>query len=195
MIMEIDYYQGIVSGDDKIEKYIYQKFKKPVMVYIQQRGADKEVAEDIYHKAFIAIWQKVKSGNRPSLDFEKFFYLVVLSKWIDHTRSKAYKAGKRSEKDLFEEELNGMAIADEDRRLIDDIRFQELVRNTLSELSTTCIKIIKRALGGMSDQAIATELDLSISYVYKRKSECAKALRQKVEGSVIYEALKFEFHG
>lgn len=195
IIMDIDYYEGIISENKNTEKKIYEKFKKSMIQFITRRGGRQEIAEEIYNSAFIAIWQKTKLGKRPNRKYEEFLYFVVRAKWIDHLRSKESKEFDHLDSDNFEVKFGSTPMTEEDNRLIADIRFQDLVRHTLKELNSTCVKIIKRALSGISEQDIASELNLKINYVYKRKSECSKTLKQKVEQTKIFNELAFEFYG
>lgn len=92
--LEQEFIERLKSGDTKALKVFYITNYPKVEQFILQNNGSAEYAKDIYQEAFLAVWQKIRTGNfsepKPG-SINGFLYQIAKNKWTDHLRSAYYK--------------------------------------------------------------------------------------------------------
>lgn len=79
---DIQLIQGIISRDNKIHKYLIEKYYKKVSKYVQKNKGNKQDAEDVFQDSIITMMNVVsRNGFEFKRNFESYFTCIYINKW------------------------------------------------------------------------------------------------------------------
>lgn len=174
-----DYIDRLKAGDADILKELYSSNYPKVEQYVLQNKGTTEHAKDVYQEAFLAVWQKIRTGtfteNRPG-SINGFLYTVAKNKWLDYLRSSHFKKTlELTENNMTEPIHDQYYDAQKDREEMKLKRTMESFRN----LNTECKEIlIKFYYQKMSLREIAVLINIDEASARNKKYRCMQKLRE-----------------
>ncbi len=126
---------------------------------VAARYVDSDVAKDIVHSLFLALWEKRYTPTNPH-SMRSYLYTSIHNRCLNELRNS---------KGVDSLEESAQISADElDTNIIDDELFRSLVQS-ISELPENYKQVINMSLKGSTIQEIATEMDKTTDSVKANK--------------------------
>lgn len=165
----------LINGDKKAFNSIYDLYGAQLMRFCMSYLGSKEDIEEIVQDVFISLWQNRKNlRNRQSLKP----FLVISTK---NRLSKLIR--KRINSPIYEEyiEHQHQQIIHDDKHTIEYEEFEKILLKFVDSLPSTQQKVLKMSkFGHMTNDEIATKLNLSLSTVKNALSNGLKTLRRNI---------------
>ena len=180
-----DYIGGIVTGDHKLLKRIYEQFHKAILQLVETNGGSSEDARDVFQEALLMIYQKAQKPDfKLTSSFFTFFYAVCRNIWFNKRKKRSFGEVTLSD------EMTSMVGADSPVDLDQNEQYA-LYRKIFLRLGKDCQQVLLMFLGKVSMQEIMEKMGYgSLSYTKKRKFKCKEQLVKMIEADPVYEELK-----
>ncbi len=169
--------EGILLGDKKILKYIYDAYFRMIKSLILKNNGRGEDAEDIFQDALVIIYQKV-TDHELTLDcsFKTFFYSVCRHLWLQHLEKERIPVTIKDMENHIE--LSGEMMFDIYDEESEKLR---LYQHHFLKLSKDCQKVLKLFYSHTSLKDIAEIMGYKTEkYAKTRKFLCKENLRQRI---------------
>lgn len=176
--------QGIMSGNEIIIRWFYQKNFPIVKNYILRKGGCLQDAEDVFQDALLLLYLKLrKSEFTIRTPIQNYFYGVCRNMWL--------KRVNRNKKLLFMDLLNDY-LQYEESTIIDQI-FQKdrkhLFHTYFLNLKDSTKKIWQLIFEGKDYEEIAEITGCTENYLRKKKSETKKSMIQSISKDPVFKEL------
>lgn len=154
---------------EKIFKALYL----PLGMYALKYVEDTDIAEDMVQEAFVKVWHHLSEGKDIG-NLKSYIYMAVRNECINYLRIHKYTA---SEDDL----ADVPDVSDDD---IDTSERDARLWRAIDSLPDRCREIfLMSKRDGMSNEEIATELDISIKTVKNQMTKAYERLRAELAPS------------
>lgn len=165
---------AIKEGDESAFRIIYERYRKPLLIYALRFVDDEQVCFDLVHDAFISLWNKREQIIK---DRQTISYLFT----IVRTRSFNYLRDQRVKKKR-ETDLPIDAIQMPESKL-EQSELSQLLTHAIASITSPASKRIfeMRYLEDMTFKEIAISRSISTNTVGVHLSNAVKFLRIKLK--------------
>lgn len=171
----------ILNGDQDAFKVLYEEFFH-ALLSVACKYVESEVAKDIVQDVFFKLWSAPhKYIQTNNLRF--YLYRSVQNQCINYIRNKKVEENYRSKVDLVSEDFFYNVLLEEEIFI--------RLRKAIEELPEKYRKVIDCNLDGLSDQEIATRLDITIDAVKQQKKRAKEQLRKKLDHPLLLLLVNF----
>jgi len=183
-IEEKNYIEGIITGDSRLIREIYEQYSQPILRLIQTNSGSHEDARDVFQEGLMLVYQKAKQPDfQLTSSFFTYFYSICRFIWMNRLRKKSF-----SEVTLNDEitstatELSTPEIEQNEKMV--------LYRKKFLLLGADCQKVLSLFLKKVSMKEIVEKMGYSsVSYAKKRKFKCKEQLIKLVASDSSYQEL------
>ena len=81
---------GLRARDSKVQEYLYEKYSKALFGVISRIIFDRDIAEEVFHDAFIKIVNKIDNYDESKGRIYTWMANICRNSAIDKTRSKEF---------------------------------------------------------------------------------------------------------
>jgi RNA polymerase sigma factor (sigma-70 family) len=166
---------GLRDRDKKTVEYLYEKYSRALFSVIGRIITDKDVAEEVFHDAFVKITRKIDSYDESKGRLYTWMANICRNTAIDKTRSKSYlNDGKTNTIDDY---VYGLESGSGTSELVDGIGVKELLAQ-LNEEQKFVIEYIY--FKGYTHSEIAEEFDMPLGTVKSRIRAALNVLKKNL---------------
>lgn len=173
-------YHFVKNDNRRAYTELYERYKRPLLVYALKKVRDEEIAEDIVHDLMAKLWV-----NRDSIKLEGRFvgyiFKALRNKIIDHMSRSSHSQRYLDSLDSFAENYSDPA----DYKLREE-SFWNSIEQLLDKYSTNAQAIIRLRLQGYNNHEIAEKLNLSEKTIRNQQSAIVKYLKSKFPRILIF---------
>ena len=182
---EENYLQGIISGDARLIREVYEKYHKAILHLVETDRGTMEDARDVFQEGIMLVYQK---GQEPefqlSSSFFTYFYGVCRNIWWNKRKKKS-----RTEITLSDE-MKSM-VADTSVPEIEANEQYMLYQKKFLLLGKDCQQLLRLFLQKVKMEEIMKRMSYSsVNYVKQRKFKCKAQLILLIENDPAYQELK-----
>jgi RNA polymerase sigma-70 factor (ECF subfamily) len=167
---------GLRAQDRKTVEYLYEKYSRALFAVISRIITDKDIAEEVFHDAFIKITRKIDSYDESKGRLYTWMANICRNSAIDKTRSKEYS--KSSKTNTIDDYVYGLESESGTSELVDGIGVKELLVN-LNEEQRFVIECIY--FKGYTHSEISEEFDLPLGTVKSRIRAAINVLKKNLD--------------
>ncbi len=174
--------KGISENNHIVVQHIYDRYFKEIIKFIEKFGGSYDDATDIFQDGIIVIYEQMKRGDGEKIkNFKAYFYSICKFKWLNTVRNGKY--GEFSDVEMeeilpsFEYNVLSEKISD----IVEKERRVKVYFNSFMKLDSMCQKMIRFVAYGWSVEDIASEMNLSVIYTYRKRQNCLKKLTEIVD--------------
>ena len=164
--------QQLKDGDAKAYENIYVHWRKPIYNFLVKLIGSESDADDITQDIFVWLWES-RSYIDPNKNFRAFLYLITRRMAIKHFMKRKVRNDYASSGDFncIDNYTSEDIVIEKELELLKDIVIHNMQpqRRKIFEMSHN---------QGMSDTAIAKELNLSVQTVYNQLSRARKEIKE-----------------
>lgn len=178
-ITEKDLIDRLKVGDETAFELLFRYYYPGLVVYSSQFTTDRDEAEEIVQDFFVRFWQK-HQVVQTSDSMKNYFFSAIKNRSLNFLKHK-----KIEEKYL--KQLNDLSNAHlvYDTDLYIATELQEKIKNTIELLPERCREIFMMSrMGGLKNEEIAVELNLSKRTIETQISNALKVLRVELKDYV-----------
>ena len=173
---------GILENNSIIVQYIYDQYFHGIKKFIEKFGGSKDDALDVFQDGIVVIYEQLVSGEIKKItSFKGYFFSICKFKWYNMIRDG--KVGEFSTVDMEEIlpafEFNQVSESWSD--ILEKERRVKVYFNSFMELSSTCQMMIRYIAYGWIIEDIATKMNFSVTYTYRKRQVCLNNLIQLVK--------------
>jgi RNA polymerase sigma factor (sigma-70 family) len=166
---------GLRAQDRKTIEYLYDKYSRALFTVISRIITDKDIAEEVFHDAFIKITRKIDSYDESKGRLYTWMANICRNSAIDKTRSKEYS--KNSKTNTIDDYVYGLESESGTSELVDGIGVKELLVD-LNEEQRFVIECIY--FKGYTHSEISEEFDLPLGTVKSRIRAAINVLKKNL---------------
>lgn len=166
---------GLRVQDRKTVEYLYDKYSRALFAVISRIITDKDIAEEVFHDAFIKITRKIDSYDESKGRLYTWMANICRNAAIDKTRSKEYS--KSSKTNTIDDYVYGLESESGTSELVDAIGVKELLVD-LNEEQRFVIECIY--FKGYTHSEISEEFDLPLGTVKSRIRAAINVLKKNL---------------
>jgi RNA polymerase sigma factor (sigma-70 family) len=167
---------GLREKDRKTIEYLYDKYSKALFTVISRIITDKDIAEEVFHDAFIKITRKIDSYEESKGRLYTWMANICRNAAIDKTRSKEFS--KDSKTNTIDEYVYGLESESGTSELVDGIGVKELLVN-LNEEQRFVVECIY--FKGFTHSEVAEEFDIPLGTVKSRIRAAINVLKKNLD--------------
>jgi RNA polymerase sigma-70 factor (ECF subfamily) len=167
---------GLRAKDRKTTEYLYDKYSKALFTVISRIITDKDIAEEVFHDAFIKITRKIDSYEESKGRLYTWMANICRNAAIDKTRSKEFS--KDSKTNTIDEYVYGLESESGTSELVDGIGVKELLVN-LNEEQRFVVECIY--FKGFTHSEVAEEFDIPLGTVKSRIRAAINVLKKNLD--------------
>ena len=174
------YIDALRTNDTKLIAEIYKRYAPGIKSYLRSRGADDEVAGDIFQESLIDVYKLAYDGQFVlTCPIEAFLLMICKRKWLNTVKKNQSHGVTKSLDDGYTHVADD---ADKNAALhADQLEKEKLVIAMLEEISDRCREIILASYAKKSQEQLAAQLGVSYAYLRKKKSICMSELIELVK--------------
>jgi len=173
ILTDEELYHFVKNDNRRAYTELYERFKRPLLVYALKKVKEEEVAEDIVHDIMAKLW-----GNRDTIDLEGRFvgyiFKALRNKIIDHMSRSTHSQRYLDSLDSFAEHYTDPA----DYNLREE-SFWTGIEQLLNNYSGNAQAIVRLRMEGYNNHEIAEKLNLSEKTIRNQQSAIVKFLKSK----------------
>jgi RNA polymerase sigma factor (sigma-70 family) len=166
---------GLRAHDRKTIEYLYDKYSRALFTVISRIITDKDIAEEVFHDAFIKITWKIDSYDESKGRLYTWMANICRNSAIDKTRSKEYS--KSNKTNTIDDYVYGLESESGTSQLVDGIGVKELLVD-LNEEQRFVIECIY--FKGYTHSEISEEFDLPLGTVKSRIRAAINVLKKNL---------------
>jgi len=167
---------GLRGQDRKTVEYLYDKYSRALFAVISRIITDKDIAEEVFHDAFVKITRKIDSYDESKGRLYTWMANICRNTAIDKTRSKEYS--KSSKTNTIDDYVYGLESESGTSAQVDGIGVKELLVN-LNEEQRFVIECIY--FKGYTHSEISEEFDLPLGTVKSRIRAAINVLKKNLD--------------
>ena len=167
---------GLRAQDRHTVEYLYAKYSRALFTVISRVIADKDIAEEIFHDAFIKITQRIDSYNESKGRLYTWMAIICRNAALDKLKSKEYS--KKSKTNSIDEVVYGLQADSGTVQQIDGIGVRELLVK-LNEDQRFIIECIY--FKGFTHSEISEEFDIPLGTVKSRIRAAINVLKKNLD--------------
>lgn len=167
---------GLRAQNRKTVEYLYDKYSRALFAVISRIITDKDIAEEVFHDAFIKITRKIDSYEESKGRLYTWMANICRNAAIDKTRSKEFS--KSSKTNTIDDYVYGLESGSGTSELVDGIGVKELLTD-LNEEQRFVIECIY--FKGYTHSEISEEFDLPLGTVKSRIRAAINVLKKNLD--------------
>ncbi|WP_373496161.1 RNA polymerase sigma factor [Aquiflexum sp.] len=167
---------GLRAQNRKTVEYLYDKYSRALFAVISRIITDKDIAEEVFHDAFIKITRKIDSYDESKGRLYTWMANICRNAAIDKTRSKEFS--KSSKTNTIDDYVYGLESESGTSELVDGIGVKELLVD-LNEEQRFVIECIY--FKGYTHSEISEEFDLPLGTVKSRIRAAINVLKKNLD--------------
>lgn len=173
ILTDEELYHFVKNDDRRAYTELYERFKRPLLVYALKKVKEEEVAEDIVHDLMAKLWV-----NRHHIDldgrFVGYIFKALRNKIIDHISRSAYSQRYLDSLDAFADLYTDPA----DYKLREE-SFWKNIEQLLDKYGSNAQHIVRLRMQGYNNHEIGEKLNLSEKTIRNQQSAIIKFLKSK----------------
>jgi RNA polymerase sigma-70 factor (ECF subfamily) len=166
---------GLRAKDRKTVEYLYDKYSKALFAVISRIIVDKDIAEEVFHDAFIKITRKIDSYEESKGRLYTWMANICRNAAIDRTRSKEFSNSSKT--NTIDDYVYGLESASGTSDLVDAIGVKELL-NDLNEEQRFMVECIY--FKGYTHSEVSEEFDIPLGTVKSRIRAAINVLKKNL---------------
>ena len=167
---------GLIARDRKTVEYVYAKYSKALFGVISRIITDKDIAEEVFHDAFIKITRKIDSYDERKGRLYTWMSNICRNSSIDKTRSKEFSEKRKT--NTIDDYVYGLESQSGTADVVDGIGVRELM-DTLNEEQKLIVNCIY--FKGYTHSEVSEEFDIPLGTVKSRIRAAINVLKKKVD--------------
>ena len=175
---DLELHRRLSGGDRSAFDELYRRYSPQAYGLAFRLTGQQLLAQDVVHDAFLALWRAPEAYDPARGAFRTFFLSLVHHRAVDTIRREE-RLRKRTERAANLEPVHGEDVAEDvvDHAALADRRRE--VREALSTLPEDQRRVLEMAyFGGMTQVAIAEQLDIPLGTVKTRTLAAMRKLRR-----------------
>ncbi|MCS4436120.1 RNA polymerase sigma factor [Aquiflexum gelatinilyticum] len=166
---------GLRAKDRKTIEYLYDKYSKALFTVISRIIIDKDIAEEVFHDAFIKITRKIDSYEESKGRLYTWMANICRNAAIDRTRSKEFSNSSKT--NTIDDYVYGLESASGTSDLVDAIGVKELL-DDLNEEQRFMVECIY--FKGYTHSEVSEEFDIPLGTVKSRIRAAINVLKKNL---------------
>jgi RNA polymerase sigma-70 factor (ECF subfamily) len=166
---------GLRAKDRKTVEYLYDKYSKALFAVISRIIVDKDIAEEVFHDAFIKITRKIDSYEESKGRLYTWMANICRNAAIDRTRSKEFSNSSKT--NTIDDYVYGLESASGTSDLVDAIGVKELL-DDLNEEQRFMVECIY--FKGYTHSEVSEEFDIPLGTVKSRIRAAINVLKKNL---------------
>ncbi|MEH6305816.1 sigma-70 family RNA polymerase sigma factor [Olivibacter sp. CPCC 100613] len=174
VLTDEELYDHVKNDDERAYTELYERFKRPLLVYALKKIKEEEAAEDIVHDVFVKLWvnrSKIELKGR----FVGYIFKALRNRIIDHFARSTYAQQYLDSLESYSEQ---MFSSPADYKVRED-SFWENIEQLLDKHSVNAPTIVRLRMDGYNNHEIAAHLNVSEKTVRNKQSTIIKYLKSK----------------
>ncbi|WP_162418650.1 RNA polymerase sigma factor [Cyclobacterium roseum] len=173
---EQDLIKGLQVSDRQVQEYLYEKYSRALYGIIRRIIFDQELAEEVFHDAFLKITKKIGSYDESKGRLYTWMANICRNAAIDKTRSKEFS--KSSKTNTIDDYVYGMESESGTAAAVDGIGVRELMEDLNEEqrLVMECIYF-----KGYTHTEVAEAHAIPLGTVKSRVRSALQVLKKKAD--------------
>lgn len=167
---------GLKARDRKTVEYLYAKYSRALFVVITRILSDKDIAEEVFHDAFIKITNKIDSYDESKGRLYTWMSNICRNSAIDKSRSKEFSEKRKT--NTIDDYVYGLESQSGTADLVDGIGVRELM-GTLNDEQKFIVDCIY--FKGYTHTEVSEEYDIPLGTVKSRIRAAINVLKKKVD--------------
>jgi RNA polymerase sigma factor (sigma-70 family) len=167
---------GLRARDRKTVEYLYEKYSRALFTVISRIITDSDIAEEVFHDAFIKITRKIDSYDETKGRLYTWMANICRNAAIDKTRSKEFSQGSKT--NTIDDYVYGLESQSGTSELVDGIGVKELLVD-LNEEQRFVVECIY--FKGYTHSEIAEEFAIPLGTVKSRIRAAINLLKKNIE--------------
>lgn len=167
-------YSHVKNDNNRAYTELYERYKRPLLVYALKKIGEEEVAEDVVHDVFVKLWV-----NRDNIEMKGLFvgyiFKAVRNRIIDHIARTVHSRQYLESLEVFSEQLDSSA----DYKMREE-SFWQNIEQLLNKYSAHARTIVRLRMEGYNNHEIAEHLNVSEKTVRNQQSAILKYLKTKL---------------
>jgi len=174
--------KGISENDHIVVQHIYDRYFKEITKFIEKFGGSYDDATDIFQDGIIVIYEQMKRGDGNKIkNFKAYFYSVCKFKWLNMVRDGKYGEFTDVEMEELLPSFEYNVLSEKINDIVEKERRVKVYFNSFMQLNSTCQRMIRFIAYGWAVEDIASEMNLSVIYTYRKRQNCLNKLIELVE--------------
>lgn len=167
---------GLRARDRKTTEYLYEKYSRALFAVISRIILDSDIAEEVFHDAFIKITRKIDSYEESKGRLYTWMANICRNSAIDKLRSK--EISQTTKTNTIDDFVFGLESQSGTMEQVDGIGVRELM-NQLNEDQRFIIEYIY--FQGYTHSEVSEEFDIPLGTVKSRVRAALQVLKKNLE--------------
>lgn len=167
---------GLRARDRKTVEYLYEKYSRALFTVISRIITDSDIAEEVFHDAFIKITRKIDSYDETKGRLYTWMANICRNAAIDKTRSKEFSQGSKT--NTIDDYVYGLESQSGTSEIVDGIGVKELLVD-LNEEQRFVVECIY--FKGYTHSEIAEEFAIPLGTVKSRIRAAINLLKKNLD--------------
>lgn len=184
---------GLMSGDNKIYRYLDAKYRKQVIKHVSTNSGSREDGEELYQDVIFEAYLNVEQGKYDSerSAFGTYFMMISRSRWYDRLR----KRKRRIQTTSLDDTIRQVSDKDDADDAEND-KYNHLVRTMreciaqLADDEQEMIRMFYEAKKSL--EVIANEMGITYEYAKQKLYRIRKKLKERIK-KMLDDDPDFEF--
>ncbi|MBD3630359.1 sigma-70 family RNA polymerase sigma factor [Cyclobacterium sp.] len=168
--------QGLRARNRQVQEYLYEKYSRALFGVISRIIYDSDLAEEVFHDAFVKISQKIDSYDPSKGRLYTWMANICRNAAIDKTRSKEFS--KSSKTNTIDDYVYGMESESGTAAAVDGIGVRELMEE-LNEEQRFVMECIY--FKGYTHTEVAENYGIPLGTVKSRVRSAITVLKKKAD--------------
>lgn len=167
---------GLKASNRQVQEYLYEKYSRALFGVIGRIIFDHDIAEEVFHDAFIKITKKIESYDASKGRLYTWMANICRNAAIDRTRSKEFS--KSSKTNTIDDYVYGLESEAGTAEAVDGIGVKELmdVLNDDQKFILECIYF-----KGFTHTEVSEEYGIPLGTVKSRVRSAINVLKKKAD--------------
>jgi len=169
--------EGIRRRDNVVLSAVYQLYRPRIVAFVAKQGGSEQEAKDVLQEALIAVFINVQKQDFQIIySFDAYLYGICQKQWLKKFRDKSRRSG------VSLDALEGLPIAADASAGSEYAERQLFFMEKFKALPEGCRELLRLSIiEEKTPEETAGQLGFgSLSYFYKRKSQCKDKLEALV---------------
>jgi RNA polymerase sigma factor (sigma-70 family) len=175
-LQEEEIIAGLRARDRKTTEYLYEKYSRALFAVISRIILDSDIAEEVFHDAFIKITRKIDSYEESKGRLYTWMANICRNSAIDKLRSK--EISQTTKTNTIDDFVFGLESQSGTMEQVEGIGVRELM-NQLNEDQRFIIEYIY--FQGYTHSEVSEEFDIPLGTVKSRVRAALQVLKKNLE--------------
>ena len=173
---EVQLIAGLRAKDRKTTEYLYDKYSRALFAVISRIVFDKDIAEEVFHDAFVKITKKIESYDESKGRLYTWMANICRNSAIDKLRSKEISQSTKT--NTIDDFVYGMESQSGTQEAVDGIGVKELMVQ-LNDDQKFMVEYIY--FKGYTHSEVSEEFEIPLGTVKSRVRAAIQVLKKNLE--------------